>query len=84
MTGSARSGSTASAGIFENRTATAAAASELAAREAGAATAVVLGCAGMSAHLGALQAGTRLTLVDGVRAAAGLAAALVLAAPKAA
>lgn len=59
-------------------------AAELTAMEAGEATAVVLGCAGMSVHLGALQAGTSLTLVDGVRAAAGLAAALALVAPKAA
>lgn len=59
-------------------------ASELKALEGGAAEAVVLGCAGMSAHMAALQAGTRLMLVDGVRAAAGLAVALVLTAPKAA
>jgi allantoin racemase len=59
-------------------------AAELTAMEAGEATAVVLGCAGMSAHLATLQAGTRLTLVDGVRAAAGLATALMLTAPRAA
>ncbi|WP_375688417.1 aspartate/glutamate racemase family protein [Pseudooceanicola sp. LIPI14-2-Ac024] len=59
-------------------------AAELDALDDGNAGAVVLGCAGMSAHLETLQAGTRLTLVDGVRAAAGLAAALVLAAPRAA
>ena len=40
--------------------------------------AVVLGCAGMSAHLHALQATATVPLIDGVRAAAGLAAALVV------
>lgn len=59
-------------------------AEELQALETGEATAVVLGCAGMSAHLDRLQSGTRLTLVDGVRAAAGLALALRMTAPRAA
>lgn len=38
--------------------------------------AVVLGCAGMAAHLPALQQGLPVRLVDGVRAAAGFAQAL--------
>lgn len=39
---------------------------------------IILGCAGMSAHFGALSEQTGLTLIDGVRAAAALAQALVL------
>ncbi|MGG7567104.1 aspartate/glutamate racemase family protein [Rhodovulum sp. DZ06] len=49
---------------------------DLAAMERAGDRAVVLGCAGMAAHLPALQAGLSLRLVDGVRAAAGFAQAL--------